>query len=368
MNAAISRSSRMSPFSGRAIGYIASRAMHDLVMSFSILAIASLMFLVISRVVLGRGPAELWEALFSPVAGSHPIQSFQQWSVLVNSAAPLWLAAMAFSVPYHAGFINLGGEGQISIGGFAAAAAAICAPSFLLTSNHGQFAIVGLSVLAAALSAGLWGLAAFLLKAKFGANEVIVTLLLNTIALGVINLALKYPVWADTNAQGVQTRSLPGLLSKAHASFLAAHGFTLLCFVLLLSSHAYLWWSKPGLRLRAAGRAPAAAQLCGINPRQMLFVAVLVGTCLAGISAVDQVFSTGRFYVDHFVGWGFEGITIAILGRHRMVGIIVTSIYFAFLKEVGISLQIWGSTYGAFIMVQALFLFVYLFIERRTRI
>lgn len=340
------------------------RLLLELAFGIVVLSAVSLLIILGLAGISGSGYGELLYDFVQPLLQCTPsdLSRCHSWALILASAAPLWLSALAFSIPLKARFYNIGAEGQILVGGFVAAAAAL---SF---STIGASFSIALAVILGAVASGTWALISFWLKRQFRADEVITTLLLNFIAAALINLALKNPKWGDLEAQGMYTRELPPPLVLeslwgGEAGALVTL-FVPLFLALLFLSHGFLWWTLPGLRLRATGLAPTAAKFLGVNTVRLTKLAVLLGGLAAGLVGMNQIFGTGRFNADYFIGWGFDGITVAILGRHKMLGIVLASVFFALWRQFSIPLQRNQIPYEIFLIAQALFVFAYLVRER----
>jgi simple sugar transport system permease protein len=186
-------------------------------------------------------------------------------------------------------------------------------------------------LLAAALGGALWALLAGVMKVKRGVNEIISTLMLNYIAILLIEYMARGPLqepggYLPESAQFVRAARMPAFFdSRIHLGVLLA--------VLLIPIIYGLLWSTPlGFRLRAVGSRASVARYAGINvERAILFVMAFSGAIigLAGIIEVSSLHT--RLKGDISGGYGFSGILVALLGRMHPVGVAVASVLFAAL-------------------------------------
>src|SRR5215213_4925333 len=238
------------PFSGVAQRKAFRIAGRSLLGSITIMAAASVAVLLIVVRIFNVDFWNLSRSLLLPLA------SIDGWVTLVNGAMPLWLSALAFSVPLQVGFYNIGTEGQIMIGGFMASVFGLWMLD-VSENSIGAHAIWAGCIIAGLAGAAIWSLIAWILKIRFRANEVIVTLILNSVAIIVVNYFVNLPRWAEVGAQGMQTRHLP--LHAQFPNLITSPGGPSLSLMIvftvgfLAAVHVWIWWTRPGLSLRAVG-------------------------------------------------------------------------------------------------------------------
>ncbi|GAA1545212.1 simple sugar transport system permease protein [Microbacterium ginsengiterrae] len=252
-------------------------------------------------------------------------------------ATPLIAAGLGVGLAFRAGLFNIGGQGQMLM---AAAAAGWVGTSMNLPwPLHMLVAIV-----AGVVAGGLWAGIAGLLKARTGAHEVIVTIMLNNIAFYLLAwmLATQGILQAPGSnnpktAPMAESALLPGILGpqyKLHAGF-----------ILALIAVGFTWWllerSSLGFRFRAVGENPSAAKVAGISVGKMYFLVMLIAGGLVGIAGVSQVLGTvtSGFGGDIDAGIGFDAITVALLGRSTPLGILAAGILFGAFKAGGFAMQ-----------------------------
>ncbi|WP_110588448.1 ABC transporter permease [Microbacterium suaedae] len=252
-------------------------------------------------------------------------------------ATPLIVAGLGVGLAFRAGLFNIGGQGQMLMA--AAAAGYVGAYMDLPIGLHLVVAIV-----AGIIAGGIWAGIAGLIKARTGAHEVILTIMLNHIAFYLLAwmLATQGVLQAPGSnnpktAPMAETALLPELLGSRynlHAGFLLA-----------LVAVAFTWWvlerSSLGFRFRAVGENPHAAKVAGISVSRMYVLVMIIAGGLVGLAGVSQVLGTvpTGFGGDIDAGMGFDAITVALLGRSSPLGILAAGILFGAFKAGGFSMQ-----------------------------
>ncbi|MFF2274860.1 ABC transporter permease [Agromyces sp. NPDC058126] len=252
-------------------------------------------------------------------------------------ATPLIAAGLGVGLTFRVGMFNIGGRGQMLI---AASAAGWVAFGFDLP--WGIHMIV--AVLAGMIGAALWAGIAGLLKARTGAHEVIVTIMLNYVALYLVQWMLRTP--GLLQAPGSNNPKTPPMKDTAILPDLLGPQFNLhFGFILAIGATVLVWWilnrSSLGFKFRAVGENPNAARVAGINVKSMYVYAMLISGALIGLAGVSQVLGTVTtgFSSGIDAGIGFDAITVALLGRSTPWGILAAGILFGAFKAGGFSMQ-----------------------------
>ena len=252
-------------------------------------------------------------------------------------ATPLIAAGLGVGLAFRVGMFNIGGRGQMLV-----AAAAAGWVGFGLDLPPVIHLVV--AVLAGVIAGALWGGIAGLLKARTGAHEVIVTIMLNFIGLYLIAFLLRTP--GALQAPGSSNPKTPPMADTAIFSDLLGPGYNLHAgFILVIGVTVYTWWllnrSSMGYQFRAVGENPNAARVAGINVKNVYMNAMLISGGLVGLAGVSQVLGTVTtgFSQGIDAGIGFEAITVALLGRSKPWGIFAAGILFGAFKAGGFSMQ-----------------------------
>ena len=251
-------------------------------------------------------------------------------------ATPLILAGLGVALAFRVGLFNIGGRGQMLI-------AAACAGwvGFAVDLPWGLHLLV--AIVAGVVGGALWGGIAGFLKARTGAHEVIVTIMLNYVAFYLISFLLRTP--GALQAPGSSNPKTPEMKPTAVFPDLIP-GYNLHAgFLLAILVTAFAWYllnrSSLGFRFRAVGENPNAARVAGIDVKRAYVWAMCLSGGLIGLAGVSQVLGTVTtgFTAGIDAGIGFDAITVALLGRSRPVGVFVAGILFGAFKAGGFSMQ-----------------------------
>ena len=255
--------------------------------------------------------------------------------ILVRST-PIMLAGLAVTVPARAGLINVGGEGQLIIGGICGFGTAMLIDGRL----PGGLSLV-LMILGAALGGAAWSALAAGLKQWVGISESVTTLLLNYIALDLMYFLI-YDRWKDRAGSGQPTtEALPVAERLPLVGFGRLHGGIFLALgatALIALVFAVTTW---GFRLKVVGGNGEAARRSGLKVGLLLLSAMAVGGALAGIGGLTQLAGAEFKLRPGFVaGYGYIGFLASWLGRHRPVYVALSAILLSTIVVGGDSLQI----------------------------
>jgi ABC-type uncharacterized transport system permease subunit len=252
-------------------------------------------------------------------------------------ATPLIAAGLGVALAFRIGLFNIGGRGQMLV-----AASAAGWVGFALDLPPVVHLLVAL--LAGVAAGAVWGGLVGLLKARTGAHEVIVTIMLNYVAFYLVSFLLRTP--GALQAPGQNNPKTPPMKSSAVFPDLLGSGYNLhFGFVLAILATLLVWWilnrSSLGFEFRAVGENPNAARVAGISVARMYIYGMLLSGGLVGLAGVFQVLGTTTtgFSAGIDAGIGFEAITVALLGRSRPWGVFAAGILFGALKAGGFSMQ-----------------------------
>lgn len=257
-------------------------------------------------------------------------------------ATPLMLTGLAVAVAFQAGLFNIGGQGQMLIGGVAAAIwAAALVPDIPLFQN--KFIMISITIVIGFLFGGLWGFIPGYLKAKTGAHEVIVTIMMNLIAISLVTYLVgsqSYSPFVDSTSVDAygQTDTISeyariNLLLPSYSNSL--NWTTIITFVIVLIMQIVLFYTRYGFKLRAVGFNPIASKTAGINSDRIIMSSMFLSGGLAGLAGVFYVIGTSPYrYVSGFEGTlGFDGIAVALIAQNSPIAIAFAAIFFGFLTE-----------------------------------
>jgi general nucleoside transport system permease protein len=244
----------------------------------------------------------------------------------------LLFPALGIAIAFRAGLFNIGAEGQLIIGGFLAGwlGAQFPMPGYLA---------VPMVLLAGAVGGGVWGAIPGLMKARFGANEVISTLMLNVVAVLLTTYLVTGPLQQGA-AGAAETGALPKPAQLLHLFGTQLTWSFVLAVVLAVVLHWVLQRTVFGYELRAAGDAPEAAKRAGIDLGRTALVAMTLSGAIAGVGGAAIVAGVlHRFNTGLSPGYGFIAIAVALVGNLNPLWIIVASFAFGVLASGAIGMQ-----------------------------
>ncbi len=281
----------------------------------------------------GEAPGAVWRTLAEGTWGN----AYGIGQVLYK-ATTLTCTGLAVAIGLRAGLFNIGAESQLAAGGFGAALVGLALPA----GTPWIFAVAGCVAAAAIAGAGA-GAVPGVLRAKFGAHEVIVTIMMNFIVLALLNyiVAARLHVPETLHTPTIQAGALPRL-SSAFAAFhgSAANWSLLIVLAIVAGTWWYLFRTRAGFELRAVGLQPGSAEYGGVDLPRTLVRALTVSGALAGLGGINFVLGYKGYYEDGFAGGaGFLGIAVALVGRNHPVGVLVAALFFATLSQGGLAIN-----------------------------
>jgi general nucleoside transport system permease protein len=277
--------------------------------------------------------------------GDTPSQQVTAMVAIVNRALPLFLAGLAVAIGFRMSLFNIGVEGQYRMATIMAATvgAAVTLPGPLHVL---LIIVVGMAV------GAIWAGIVAVLKVTRGVSEVISSIMLNFIALGLASFLLTGPFrGSPEGASVVSTAEIPesGRLGGLNGVFdvlgLAnpprqLYGFLVLAVLVGVAVWVLLQRTRFGFDLRATGLSPSAASASGVDARRMVVKAMLLSGAVAGLIGLpDLLGRTYDYNTDFTSGLGFLGIAVALLGRNNPGGIALAALLYAFLDRASVPLQ-----------------------------
>jgi simple sugar transport system permease protein len=286
-------------------------------------------------------------AIFMAVKGANPFTAYRDMfsstfsggdavgDILIK-ATPLILAGLAVAVPARAGLINVGGEGQLIIGGVAAMGVSLAVDGGM----SGTLTLV-LMCLAAAVAGALWAGLAGVLRMTAGINESVSTLLLNYVALNVMYYLI-YDRWKDRAGSGQPaTRALPPGERLSVIGSGRVHTGIVLAVVATVVVWAVFRYTSWGFRLRVVGGNAEAARRAGLRVGGLALGAMAVGGALAGLGGLTQLAGAEfKLRPGFLAGYGYVAFLASWLARHKPIGVAVAATVLAAIVIGGDSLQI----------------------------
>ncbi|MEM8587166.1 MAG: ABC transporter permease [Pseudomonadota bacterium] len=294
--------------------------------------VAALLVGAILLAITGRDPLSTYAELFNEALGGQ-----SRIAATLTAATPLIFTGLATAIAFRAGVFNVGVEGSFYLGGLAAAWVG--------------FAWIGLGgtlqMLAAlgfgALVGGLWMLLPGWLRARLDVDEVVTTLMLNFIAIGIALWLVNGPLLAAGSANS----ATPMVLAEARLPRLMPPSTLNAGFLIGLAALvAYGVWLRlrvGGFENRLVGLNPRFARSVGISVSSVILLAIVLSGVIGGLGGATHALGVvGRFSEGFSPGYGFTGIAVALLGRNRPVGILIGALIFGALTSAGTTVQLFA--------------------------
>ncbi len=297
------------------------RAVFAVLLAFAVAAIPILM--------AGKNPLVAYAALVAGAFGSLDAIAFA-----LNKSTPYILSAVGVALCFRAKIINIGGEGQIAVGGLAASSIALNA------GGLPPFAAVALALCAGMVAGALWSGIAAAIRLTRGVHEVLSTLLLNFIGILLVSAALNGPL-GEPGAGFPQSPlfdesvALPTLFPgyDLHAGLLIALAVAILGQILL-------WRTRFGFRIRLLGGSPSAAAYAGVSFAGGVMGVMLLGGALAGLAGGIEVLGVHARLIEGFSqGFGFTAVAVALLAAAEPLAVIPAALFFGFLRAGALAMQ-----------------------------
>lgn len=247
---------------------------------------------------------------------------------------PRLLTALAALVALRCGFFNLGAEGQLQLGAIGAVLPATLFPETL------GILLLPISILSGALFGALWGLIPAALKLWRGANEIIVTLMMNFIAIYLVKYLVQGPLQPPESDFNMSAKIAAGAELPILIAGTRLHAGVLLALLIAATLWFTLYHTTFGVRLRVAGLSPRAARLHGMPLSRLLLSSMIISGAIAGIGGAAEVLGVQYRLIDGFSSnFGFDGLAIALLGSLEPFGAVVVAIYFGAINSGTLALQ-----------------------------
>jgi simple sugar transport system permease protein len=287
-----------------------------------------------------ENPVQVYNAIFRAALSNR-----DGWGSVLYRATPLIFTGLAVALAFQCGLFNIGGEGQMVMGGFAITWIGftfVKLPAFLLI----PFCVMG-----GAAAGAMWAAIPGYLKARRGVHEVVSTIMLNWIAVAFTQyLTMAYKPkddWIPHTHKIVEAAQLSRLaeylnligIDFPRSNLLNSAIFPAIAAVILAAF--LLKRTRLGYEIRAVGLNPTAAECAGISIGRNTILAMAISGAMAGMAGVNQVMGyKHRFRYGVFEGLGFDGIGVAFIGRNSPIGVVPAAILFGILDHGGLAIDV----------------------------
>ena len=338
----------------------ASKGMGFVIQVFRIRWLVSLLAVVIAfaigAVFIVLADASVVDAYYAMFRGSivdlnapNAVRMFKPLTDSLFYSIPLIISGLGLALGFRAGLFNIGGKGQIIVGALAAVwvGFSVNLPPVLHTL---------VALLVAIVAGGLYGGIAGVLKAKTGANEVIVTIMLNSIATLGLGYTLAQKAW---QVPGTNQPVTPKVAESAALARLLPAPFKLhVGFLVALVALVAFWWlierSTLGFQIRAVGANAAAARTAGISVERITAITMVLSGAFLGLAGANEALGTIGYVSRDVAGSiGFDAITVALLGRNKTWGTFGAGLLFGAFKAGGYTMQAKGVPIDMILILQS---------------
>ena len=300
--------------------------------------IAALLVGAIFLLFLGANPITAYAALIDGAFGS-----FNAFAETLVKSIPLLLVGLGICIAYRGNVTNIGGEGQMIIG------ALLSTWIGLSFTNLPGWLMIIIAMIAGSLGGAIWGGIPGILKAYFNVNEILSTVMMNAIAVQLMNFMLRGPMIDPVQAQAAsqipQTARLEEAYRLPRLAPTRLHIGFLIAIALAVAVYFLLWRTTLGYRIRAVGQNQPASKYGGVDVKKHIVLALLFSGAFAGLAGMMQVYGVNyRMITDGsatgFTGnAGFNGIVAALFGQLHPLITIPASILFGGLLVGANSMQ-----------------------------
>ncbi|MDR1800092.1 MAG: ABC transporter permease, partial [Bifidobacteriaceae bacterium] len=287
------------------------------------LAVAAVVAAVLATVAVTAGPIRAAGA--NPAAAYKrylfvPLGSFNGVVEVLIAATPLLFTGLAVAIAFKAGFYNIGGEGQFLVGAVGATAVALSLP------DAPRPVALTTALLVGAACGVAWMVIPAYLRTRFGIDEVVTTLLLNPVALLVVQGLLNGP-WRNPKTGFANTVEFSASYALPRLFGTRVHAGLLIAVVLVVITGVVVSTTATGLRLKAVGQAPGAALASGIDVKGYQLKAALVSGGVAGLGGAVQVTGVSHQLTEAIShSYGYTGIVVATLGALSAIGVTLVAL------------------------------------------
>ena len=296
--------------------------------------------LIAEQTRIRENPLQVYNAIFKAALSNR-----DGWGNVLYRATPLIFTGLAVALAFQCGLFNIGGEGQMVMGGFA-----ITWVGFTFI-DFPAFLLIPMCILGGAVVGGMWAAIPGFLKARRGVHEVVTTIMLNWIAVAFAQyLTMAYKPkgsWIPHTHKIAESARLSRIAEYLNAIGIDFPKSNLLNTAVLLAICAVIFVAfllkrtKLGYEIRSVGFNPTAAECAGISVGKNTVLAMAVSGAIAGLAGVNQVMGyKHRFRYGVFEGLGFDGIGVAFIGRNSPFGVVLAALLFGILDHGGLAIDV----------------------------
>jgi len=275
-----------------------------------------------------------FQQLFSTGETAGLLKAIYPFTESLVTATPYIFAGLSVALGFRCGLFNIGAEGQFFIGALCSAYVGyhfVGLPAYI----HLPLALLG-----GAAGGALWGFIPGYLKARFGAHEVVNTIMMNWIAFKLSDWLLQGPMKASGFRPVTPNVEVTAELPRFFPDPIRLNWGLILAFVVAYALYWFLFKTTLGFEIRSVGANPDAAKYAGMSIVKNLVLVMAMAGGLAGLAGSAQVLGTDHWVGQGFsAGYGFDAIALALLGKSHPFGVVVSALLFGFLRSGATRMQ-----------------------------
>lgn len=303
------------------------------IISITLSVLATFIITTILLLIIGKNPFEIFGLLFQEVFAS----GYGIGQTLFKTT-PLIICGCGLAICFHASLFNIGAEGQLNAGAF------VMAITALKLSSLPFVIVLPVSVILGFVMSGIIGLIPALIKIKKGVSEVITTIMLNFIILGIVNYLLLdfFAVKATMRTEKLPDNLMIPKLSEYSGLFQGSSVNLVFFLALIIAVLTYflIYKTKFGYKLRAVGFNETASKYIGLKINKIIFISFFIGAGLTSLVGLNFIMGYKGYYELGFSNnLGFTAIAVALLAKNNPVGIIFSALLFGFLDYGGLTIN-----------------------------
>lgn len=317
--------------------------------------------------------AFLFGGILVVIAGGHPVAAFRSmftgslgsgFSIgqLLMTATPLLIIGLGLALAFRGRVYNIGAEGQLFVG-------ALAGGTLALELHTTPALTIALALAAGIVGGAAWAAIVGFLRARWGVNEVISSLLMNYIGIFGFDYVIRKPLGYPAAGNTLASKALPTSTMLPTIPHLFAH----VGIFVALGIVPFVWYATRhtpfGFRVRMMGLNAEAAQVAGVQTRRLIVLLMAISGGLAGLAGVIQVLGVeGRMDAGISASYGFTAIVVALLGRLSAVGVLGAALLIAFLNVGGQAMSVDnGLPYSIVLAIEGVFVLFVLIADRFGR-
>jgi ABC-type uncharacterized transport system permease subunit len=321
------------------VGHASVKRLKELLNSLLVPLLAIITAIIIGGIIIAIVGGDPFAAYIGLAQGA--FGSAKALSETAVWATPYIFAGLAVALAFKGGLFNIGAEGQLAVGAVVSALIGYALPGWLHTSLP-WFIHLPLTMGLGVLGGAIWGAIPGALKAYTGGHEVINTIMMNYIALNITSFLLNGPM-RDPNPLNLSAKT-PDIAVSARIPPIFPGLRVHWGFVLALLMAVFVWWllqkTTLGFEIRTVGANPDAAKYAGINVKWNIILTMGLSGALAGLAGVIEVTALNyRHELGFSIGYGFDAIAIALLGKNNPYGVVLAAILFGAMRNGGTRMQ-----------------------------